>query len=256
MIDIHTHILYGVDDGAKNLRMSLELLDEAEKVGFDKVILTSHYMENYFTVGPIKRRRVLAEIGNTKTAQVDLYLGNEILLSDNLIKLIKTRKAVTLNKSRYILFELPFNVKPINLMEMIFEMQSNDYVPILAHPERYSYFYKTPKIYEDLVKKGVLLQVNFGSFGGQYGRKVKLMAEKLLKSNLVHFIATDVHRPKSIYPEIPELVEYLNTLIGKDKVYQLTTINPEKVIKNKEIEIEKFISIKWNCIEKKKMKII
>ena len=253
MVDIHTHILYGVDDGSKSLEMTLDILEEAERAGFDKIIFTSHYMEGYFTVDSEARQKVLTEIDNTKTSNIALYLGNEILLTENLMSLLHENKAVSLNHGKYVLFELPFNNRPINLMDIVFQMQSKDYVPILAHPERYSYFYNTPEIYEELVKKGVLLQLNFGSFGGQYGTRAKLMAEKLLKNNLVHFIATDVHRPNTLYPEIPKLVSYLNKLVGEEKIYQLTTTNPEFVIENKDIEIEDFTPIRWNIFEKMKM---
>lgn len=253
MVDIHTHILYGVDDGAKNLEMSLDLLEEAEKAGFSKIIFTSHYMEEYFVVDAKEREKTLAQIDNTKTVNVDLYLGNEIFLTENLMKLLREEKAVSLNKTQYVLFELPFNTKPINLMEIVFQMQSKDFIPILAHPERYSYFYQNPEIYSELVEKGVLLQVNFGSFIGQYGRRAKLMAEKLLKNNLVHFLATDVHIPNTLYPRIPEIVDYLNHLVGKKKVEQLTTTNPEKVIFGENIEIEAYQPIHWNVLEKLKM---
>ncbi|MBR1539949.1 MAG: hypothetical protein IJ629_02040 [Clostridia bacterium] len=253
MIDIHTHILYGVDDGAKNLRMSLELLEEAERAGFTKVIFTSHYMEEYFTADFQKRYKILARIANTNASAVNVYIGNEIFLTGNLITLLREKKAVSLNHTRYVLFELPFNARPINLMEMIFQMQSKDFVPILAHPERYSYFYRTPEIYEELVEKGVLLQLNFGSFDGQYGSRAQLMAEKLLKNNLAHFLATDVHRPDTLYPEIPRIVEYLTKMVGEEKINQLTTINPGKVIENEEIEIEDFKSIHWDLLEKMKI---
>lgn len=253
MIDIHTHILYGVDDGAKNLEMSLELIEEAEKFGFSKIIFTSHYMEQYFTVDAQKRQKILTQIDNTKMSNVDLYIGNEVFLTNNIMNLLHEKKIVTLAGSKYVLFELPFNTKPMNFMKMVFQMQSNDLIPVLAHPERYSYFYKTPKIYEELVDKGVLLQVNFGSFGGQYGKRAKLMAEKLLKNNLVHFLATDVHRPNTLYPAIPKLLKRLNELVGKEKVYQLTTTNPELVIENKDIEVEKYTPIKWSFFEKMKI---
>jgi len=253
LVDLHTHILHGADDGSKSLEMSMNLLEEAEKAGFNKVILTSHYMEGYFSVDVAERQKTIAEIDNTKTVGVDLYIGNEIFLSNNLIKLLRENKAVSLNNSKYILIELPFNNKPLNLMNVVYQIQSKDFVPILAHPERYSYFYKTPEIYEELVEKGLLLQVNFGSFGGQYGRRAKLMAEKLLHANLVHFIATDAHRPETIYPEIPDLIRYLKTLVGERKVEQLTTVNPELVLQNKDIEIEEFDHMKWNIFEKMKI---
>lgn len=252
MIDIHTHILYGVDDGAKNLVEALDLLEEAEKVGFTKIIFTSHYMEDYYNVAKISREKILAEIDNTKTSNIDLYLGNEILLNDNIMENLNNKKIVTLNNSRYVLIELPFNTKPINLMDVVFFMTSNNLVPILAHPERYIYFYKNLEIYEELVRNGVLLQVNFGSFDEQYGRRAKIIAEALLKSNLVHFIATDVHR-EGLYSKIPEIVNYLEKLVGKEKINQLTTINPGLVIGDKEIEVEEYKNIRMNLLEKIKI---
>lgn len=165
---------------------------------------------------------------------------------------LNNKKIVTLNNSRYVLIELPFNTKPINLMDVVFLMTSNNLVPILAHPERYIYFYKNPEIYEELVRNGVLLQVNFGSFDEQYGRRAKIIAEALLKSNLVHFIATDVHR-EGLYSEIPEIVNYLEKLVGKEKINQLTTINPGLVIEDKEIEVEEYKAIRMNLLEKMKI---
>ena len=253
MIDLHTHILYGVDDGAKNLKMSMELLEEAEKAGFTKIVFTSHYIEGYFTVDAETRQRTIAEIDNAKNVDIDLYMGNEVFLGEDLIKLLDDKKVVTLNNTKYVLFELPFNIEPINLMEVVYKMQSNDFVPILAHPERYPYLYEEPSLYEELVGKGVLLQTNFGSYIGQYGRHATLAAEKLLKNNLVHILATDAHRPNVIYPDIPEIIERITELVGKEKVEQLTITNPEKVLNNEDIEIEDFEPIKWSFFEKRKI---
>lgn len=253
MVDIHTHILFDVDDGAQNVEDTIELLKEAEKVGFTKVICSSHYMEGYFTVDLDDRVSKLNEIKCKDDSNVEVYLGNEIFIIDNIPSLIKDKKAASLNNSKYVLFELPFNIKPLNLMDMIYQLQACNYVPILAHPERYAYFYKTPEIYENLVENGVLLQINYGSLIGQYGKTAKMIAEKLLKANLVYFIATDVHRPQTIYSEVPKIIEYLKELVGEEKANQLTTINPNLVIENKDIEIEKFTSIKYTFFEKMKI---
>ena len=240
----------GVDDGSKSLEMTLALLEEAEKVGFKKIVLSSHYMENYFIVDSIKRQKILAKIDNSKSSKVELYLGNEIFITSDIVKLLQEKKAVSLNNGRYVLFELPFNMKPMNIMDVVFQLESKNYIPILAHPERYEYLYQHPESYEDLIDKGVLLQLNYGSFIGYYGKTVKLVAEKLLKSNMAHFIATDVHRPNTLYPEVPDIIDYLTELVGEEKVYELTTKNPELVLENKDIEIEEYNSIKWNFFEK------
>ena len=121
MIDLHTHILYGADDGAKTLKMSMDLLEEAERVGFTKIILTSHYIEGYFTTDVETRQKTIAEIDNTKNVDIELYIGNEVFLSEDLMQLLEDKKVVTLNNTKYVLFELPFNNRPINLMDIIFK---------------------------------------------------------------------------------------------------------------------------------------
>ena len=255
MIDIHTHILFNVDDGAKNVEDSIKLLNEAKEVGFEIIICTSHYIEGFYDVKCNEREKKIIELNKKKESDVEIDIGNEIFFSNNIISLINENKAATLNNSRYVLFELPFNVEPLYLMDSIFKIQSNNLIPILAHPERYTYFYKNLEMYKKIADKGVLFQLNFGSFIGQYGKKAKIIAEKLLKSNFAYFLASDVHRPNTIYKNIPIVLDKLNRLVGKEKVNQLTNINPGLVIENKEIKIEKYLPIKLNIIEKKLLKL-
>lgn len=218
MVDFHTHILYGVDDGAKTPEDTIKMLKEAREVGFDKIILTSHYMEDYYKSDVLERNKKKMAIETyiqKQNIDLKLYLGNEIFITENLIGLLKSGKICTQNNTGYMLFELPFNIKPINIFDLIFEMQSHKIIPVLAHPERYSYFYSEPEIFYELVQKGVLLQVNFGSFIGEYGRRAKIMAEKLLTCNLVHFLGSDVHKPNSIYKKMSEILDVLTDLVRK-----------------------------------------
>lgn len=208
-------------------------------------------MEGYFTVNAGERKKTLVEIANTQASNVKVYLGNEIFLTEKINKILKHRYAVTLNNTRYLLFELPFNVKPINYLDMIFEIQAAGYIPVLAHPERYYYFHKEPELYVDLIKQGVLFQSNFGSFIGQYGRRVKLMAEKLLEANLIQFLATDVHRPNTLYPMIPKILKGLNKKVGEKKIMQLTTVNPSLLLANKPIKVGKISNIKLSLNDKR-----
>ena len=257
MVDFHTHILPGVDDGAKTSEEAIKLFKEAKMAGFDKIILTSHYMEDYFKVEVLERKKIYEELKSLIESQninLKIFMGYDIFITENIINLLKNNKICTQNNTNYVLFELPFNIKPINIIDAIYEMQQHKLIPILAHPERYAYFYDEPDIFYELVDKGVLLQANFGSFIGQYGKRAKIMAEKLLTSNLIQVLGSDVHRPDTIYKKIPEILDVLADLVGIDKVNQLTEINPNLILENKRIDVENYYPIKFKFKEKIIMK--
>lgn len=257
MIDFHTHILPGIDDGAKNMEETMNLLLEATKNGVDEIILTSHYIEDYYNVNVEDRQKLLSNIKNAlnrNNINIKLYLGNEIYISNNINKLIKENKASTINNTRYILFEMPLNSKPINLYDVVYEMLQYKFVPILAHPERYSFIQQNPSIVNDLIEKGVLMQCNYGSFIGQYGKKAQIIIKKLLKNNLVDFMGSDVHRINTIYPKIPQILNQMEKFIGKDQLEQITVINPKLVLEDKKIEIKEPVKIQLSLLEKIIMK--
>ena len=179
-----------------------------------------------------------------------LYLANEIYMTDNIIKLLENEKASTINNTSYVLFELPKNEEPLNLYDLIYEMQQNKIVPVLAHPERYVYVQKEPELLYDLVEKGVLIQANYGSIIGQYGNKAQMIVRKMFENNLVHFLGTDVHREKTIYKLIPEILEEIESIIGKERLEELTSINPKLALLNKRIDIRTPIEFKLNFKEK------
>ena len=166
MIDFHTHILPNIDDGSRSIEETFNLIEEAKEAGFDKIVLTPHYMEGYYETDVAEREAWLEAISKNlfiKKFNGTLYLGNEIYMSDNLISLLENAKASTINNTSYVLFELPLNAEPLNLYNIIYEMEKNKIVPVLAHPERYSFVQKDPELLYDLVNKGVLLQSNYGS---------------------------------------------------------------------------------------------
>ena len=102
---------------------------------------------------------------------------------------------------------MPFHQEPMDLYNVIYSMQENKLIPVLAHPERYLFVQKEPEIIYDLIEKGVLMQSNYGSILGQYGQKAQFILEKLLENNMVHFLGSDVHRPNTIYKRIPEALD-------------------------------------------------
>ena len=243
MIDIHTHILPNIDDGSKSIEETFNLIKEAKSVGFDSIVLTSHYMEGYYETNSPEREVWLDAIRENleaKNIDIKLYLGNEIYMSENIIKLLEEGKATTMNNTSYVLFEMPLNAEPLNLYDIIYEMQQYKIVPILAHPERYSFVQQDPE----------LMQANYGSIIGQYGEKAEVMVKKLFENNMIHMLGSDVHRQNTIYPKIPEILMEINELIGEEKLKELTTINPRLVLQNKRIDIEEPHKIELSFKEK------
>lgn len=258
MIDMHSHILPNIDDGARSVEETFHLIQEAKEVGFEAIIATSHYMEGYYETDIPEREiwvKAIYDKLQEKNIDINLYLGNEIYLSENMITLLEEGKASTINDTSYVLFEMPLNVEPLNLYDVIYEMQQYKLVPILAHPERYTFVQEEPELIYDLIQKGVLMQANYASVIGYYGQKAQMIVKKLLENNMIHFLGSDVHRQNTIYSRIPQILEELKNIIGKSKLEELTTINPKLVLNNKRIDIDEPKKIELTLKEKVMMKL-
>lgn len=258
MIDMHSHILPNIDDGSRSIEETFDLIREAEKVGFEAIISTSHYMEGYYETDEPEREVWINAIYQTlqeKGINIKLYLGNEIYLSENIIKLIEEKRASTINDTNYILFEMPLNAEPLNLYDVVYEMLQHKLIPILAHPERYSFIQQEPELVFDLIQKGVLMQSNYGSIIGRYGQKAQIIVKKFLENNMVHFLGTDVHRHNTIYPTIPQILKELKKIVDEEMIEELTTKNPKLVLQNKKIDIREPNEIELSFKEKLMMKL-
>lgn len=253
MIDFHTHIIPNIDDGSRSIEETFNLIKEAKNAGFEAIISTSHYIENYYETNTPEREvwvNAIYENLQAKNIDIQLYLGNEIYLSENIIKLLEEGKASTINDTSYVLFELPLNAEPMNLYDMVYQMLQYKLVPILAHPERYSFVQKDPELVYDLIQKGAFMQANYGSIIGQYGEKAQIIVRKMLENNMVHFLGTDVHRQNTIYAKIPEILIELTNIIGEEKLRELTTTNPKLVLQNKKIDVEDPMKIELSLKER------
>ena len=258
MIDFHTHILPNIDDGSRSIDETFNLIKEAKEAGFDGIILTSHYIENYYETDVPERDvwvKAIKENLEPKGIEAALYLGNEIYISDNMMSLLEEGKASTINNTCYVLFEMPLHEEPLNLYDAIYSLQENKLIPVLAHPERYSFVQKEPELINDLIEKGCLMQANYGSILGQYGEKAEFIVRKFFENNMIHFLGSDVHRQNSIYPKIPFALEKIKHIIGERKLEELTTINPELALANKKIEIQEPQEVTLTFKEKLLMKL-
>lgn len=253
MIDFHTHIIPNIDDGARNIDETISLIKEAKEAGFNEIILTSHYIENYYETNVPERNmwvQAITENLKNKGIKIKIYLANEIYLSDNMMQLLIDGKASTINDTCYVLFEMPLNVEPMNLYNVIYTLQENKIIPVLAHPERYTFVQKDPELIYDLIQQGVLMQANYASILGYYGKNAQFMVKKFFENNMIHFLGSDVHRPNTIYKMIPEAMEKIEEIIGEQKLEELSTTNPMLVLNNKKIEIEEPTEIELNFKEK------
>lgn len=235
MIDFHSHIIARIDDGSRNLEQSIAMVNEAKKVGFTKIISTSHYMENYYECNERDRRQLLKKV-QENVQGIELILGNEIYITNNIIELLQNGQASSINGTKYVLFEFPLiTTRPMNDKEVIYRLVENGYIPIIAHPERYPFIQENPDYLFELEEMGALFQANYGSIIGMYGLKAKKTLKILLKNNLISFFGSDVHRPEQVYNKMPKIIKKLKKIISNEEFEEFTEINPEKVLKNENI---------------------
>ncbi len=236
MIDFHSHILPNIDDGSRSLNETIHILKEAQKAGFTKIISTSHYIDGYYEANEDQRAKLLNEVKENFQG-MELYLGNEIYITNQMTELLSEKKASTINNSKYVLFELPMNTKAMDVKEVVFRLMEKGYVPIIAHPERYKYVKENIEYVRELADMGVLFQSNYGSSIGMYGKKAQKTQKKLLEEGLIQFFGSDVHTVEQVYTKMPKILKKLRKIISEEELEQFSTVNPQKVLNNEDIEI-------------------
>ncbi|MEL1247928.1 tyrosine-protein phosphatase [Flavobacterium helocola] len=199
-VDIHSHILPGIDDGAQKIKDAEFLLESMIDFGFSKVITTPHTMKNVWdnTTNSIgdAYNLVHSELPEL-SKQVALQYASEYFLDENLIRLAQQEKLLTL-KDNFILIEMSYLNAPIQLYDFLFELQLKGYQLVLAHPERYNYFHSNKKEFAKLKKAGCLFQLNLLSTVGYYGKNVAEISDYLLKNDLYDFTGSDIHHQNHI----------------------------------------------------------
>ena len=235
MIDVHTHILPCIDDGSKSVEETLKMINEAYVAGFTDIITTSHYIDGHFDVNKDDRQLLIDNIEGLISADIKLHNGAESYITPNLVELYNEGLIPTLANSRYALFELPMNSEILYVDNIINDLINNNYIPVIAHPERYQFVQKNIKKAYDFIERGALLQCNYGSFIGLYGSEAQKTVVKLLKNDKITFLGTDTHRCDSIYTKIEGIVQKLEKTVGIDKVEELTVENPKRILNNEYI---------------------
>ena len=235
MIDIHCHIIPGVDDGSKDLNSSVRMAKEASKLGYTGIFATPHYIAYDLETSKEdleKRLIILNKVIKDNNIDIELYSGNEVYISSDIVEQIENDKVYTLGNSKYVLIELPMFGKLNNVEAIIDELIYKGYIPIIAHPERYEFVSKDQQELIDLKNIGVLFQINIGSIVGVYGKEAQKRVVKLLKNDMVHFIATDSHNSKTIYSIHEKANKKIKKIITKEKYEEIMYLNPMKIKKN------------------------
>ncbi|UGS24189.1 tyrosine-protein phosphatase [Flavobacterium channae] len=199
-VDIHSHVLPGIDDGAQNIADTEFLLKEMKQLGFSKVITTPHTMKNVWdnTTDSIRNTHVLVQKELPELSKkVALECASEYFLDENLMQLAQQESLLTL-KDNVILIEMSYLNAPIQLYDFLFELQLKGYQLVLAHPERYNYFHSNKKEFAKLKKAGCLFQLNLLATVGYYGKNVAETADYLLKEDLYDFVGSDIHHKNHV----------------------------------------------------------
>lgn len=243
MIDIHSHILYGIDDGSKDIENSVNMAKEAEKNGITHICCTPHYLEPEYTSNwkdNEKRLEALKKRLKEENIDVELRLGNEIFVTENTVEDLKEQRAIKLNESRYVLVEFPM-VNELKCAEKIIDkLILKGYKVIIAHPERYKYVQANPDYIIPYLDKGVIFQSNVGSIIGMYGEGARVCLNTLLKREMIQVLATDTHKTNSVYYKLDKISSKLKEKITEEYFEELTLNNPLKILNDEEFQVRKY----------------
>lgn len=235
MIDLHSHLLPELDDGAADLSISLEMARQAAASGVTTMACTPHIMPGMWpNTGPQIRERTawLQKILDDAGIALRLVAGADNHMTPQMIKQLKEGRLLSLADTRYVLVEPPHHVAPVRLHDFFFELMTAEYVPILTHPERLSWI---DRQYEDIVrlaKAGVWLQVTASSLLGRFGRRAQYWGERLLDEGIVHILASDAHNATSRPPLLAEGAEAARRIVGPAEVEHLIKSRPVAVLDN------------------------
>jgi len=234
MLDLHCHILPGIDDGPRTLDESIEMCRLAAKDGIKTIVATPH--RGSF-VADTTGSQVLDGVKQLKEAlaqnkiDIEILPGHEIHISKDLIDDIDTGLALTINNNKkYVLLELPFRSVPFYVFEVIAQLKKKGITPIIAHPERNDQIQTDKRLMKKLIKAGAMAQITGGCLTGEFGGAAQRTAEELLKKGLVHIIASDAHSDRRP-PVLSTYIEEASKIVGEKKARGLVEGNPGKIIK-------------------------
>ena len=243
MIDIHSHILPGLDDGAKNMTETLQIVRQLHEVGFKTLIATPHVLEGKDFLSVAEILAVTEQVRERVTEAgipVEILPGAENYIFPDMAKWTRAGKLVTLgNTGKYILVEFPMLEIPHYTDQVFFELQVLGITPVLAHPERNIGLSAEPERILAWAKKGILFQQNLRSLSGHYGPQARQLAEIMLNSDLIHVIGSDAHRVSGSEQTYFEGLQSIQELVGESRYQELTRLNPQTILEGNPLQSER-----------------
>ena len=246
MIDLHTHILPGVDDGVRTEDDAVEFARMAEADGIRTIVATPHCREGFFIND---REQVLADVAalrerlERESIGVELVPGAEVHLCPDLVECIKDGRAPTLgDNGKTLLLELSLSQYPVGIENVVFQLKLAGIIPILAHPERIRYFEDDIGRYESVVRLGAYGQVTTGSLLGLFGKNTQVFSRELVQKGLIHVVATDAHNVRGRPPVMSEAVREMSSLVGEELASRMVDEFPRALLRGEAIELPEIAS--------------
>jgi len=237
LIDLHCHLLPGIDDGAKSLEMSFEMARIAHHDGITVAACTPHILPTvYDNTGPAIKAAVSHLQSELTKAKIPLRLvsGADVHVAADLITALQSGRALTLNNSRYFLLEPPHHAPLPHLEDYVSKLGRAGYIAIITHPERLHWIETQYPLIERMVHNGAWLQLTAGSLTGRFGRRPRYWAERMLDEGLAHILATDAHNTSSRAPLLGEARDAAARRVGEQEAIELVLTRPRGVIDNVE----------------------
>ena len=234
LIDIHSHILHNLDDGSSDLNSSVEMCKIAIENGTSDIIATPHAFHPQFNVNIEDRNNRIFELQNELdrlNLPINVHPGFEYRIHEKLIRhLIESSEFTLCGKGKFFLLEFDPMFIPPNFETFLFDAKVNGFQPILVHPERNYDIIKNIDLLENLVNKGLEIQITASSIIGKKGRTVRHFSEKIVKKNIVHYVASDIHCPNSKDYNLENAYKRILNLCGEDYTDSLFIRNPKKIV--------------------------
>ncbi|MFA6308718.1 MAG: CpsB/CapC family capsule biosynthesis tyrosine phosphatase [Clostridia bacterium] len=240
-VDIHSHILPKLDDGAANMETSLSMLEIASLSNIQNIIATPHFIVDSLETSIETIDRKCSELNeNAKLNGINIKTlpGCEVFISPEIVKLIENGTIATLNNSKYVLIEFPLISIPPYSGELLYSLQIKGFKPIIAHPERNKEIIKNPGILYEFVQRGIYAQMNANSLTGVFGNEIAKISLKLLEHKLIHFISSDAHTLKTRSPNLTDAANIVRKKFGNNMVDLLFSINGMNVINDMPIDMD------------------
>ncbi|WP_254904817.1 tyrosine-protein phosphatase [Clostridium tyrobutyricum] len=235
---MHVHLLPGIDDGSKSMDETGQMLRMIEQDGIHNVIATPHFYRGHYEnyrEDVEKLVHSVNEFADESGINVKLFSGQEVFLDEHTVDEYECGHIAPMDKTNYMLVELPMIKMPENAMDIVYELKIRGIKPIMAHPERYKYIIENPEKINLFVDEGCLLQLNAGSICGKFGSDVKKTAHTLVKNGMCNFIGSDAHSSTRRRPGLSEAFEIIKNI--DEEMAEILEQNSEKLLENENINL-------------------